>query len=69
VSHRIITSVIIAGLVGVMGSSREQELPIVNPNGTTSLVGRGSLSNPLKVQKPVGKQLARRAGVSPRTGR
>ncbi len=67
--YRIITSVIVAGMVGVAGCSGERELPVVNQKGAASFVDKGSLSNPLKVQKPAGKQLARRAGSSPRAGR
>ena len=66
---RIITSMIVAGMFAVMGCSGEHELPVVNQKGTVSFLDKGSLSNPLKIQKPAGKQLARRAGPSPRAGR
>jgi hypothetical protein len=69
VRYRIVASVIVAGMFAVMGCSGERELPVVNQKGTVSFLDKGSLSNPLKVQKPAGKQLARRAGPSPRAGR
>jgi hypothetical protein len=57
------------GTFAVMGCSGERELPVANENKTVSFLDKGSLSNPLKVQKPPGKQLTRRTVTSPGAGR
>jgi hypothetical protein len=68
-SYRQVASLVFLVTIVVSGCSNEHELPIAYETKTVSFFDRGSLSNPVKVQRLAGKQPARRAGNAPRLGR
>jgi hypothetical protein len=46
----------------LIGCSNEQELAVVNERTGSPLLDKGSVSNPLRIQKPADEARARRAG-------
>jgi hypothetical protein len=67
--YRILLSLIALGGFVASGCSAERELPVGDGKQTESPFDKGSLSNPLKVQKPVGKRLSRRGDDIRQAGR
>jgi hypothetical protein len=63
---RPIASAAVIGGIILIGCSNQQELAVVNERTGSPFLDKGSVSNPLRVQKPPGKVLTRRAG---KTGR
>jgi hypothetical protein len=59
---RLIGSAALIALLVLSGCSDENELAVVNGRTGSPLLDKGSVSNPLHIQKPAGKALARRGG-------
>jgi hypothetical protein len=62
----IATAAIIASFT-LIGCSDEHELAVANERTGSPLLDKGSVSNPLHIQKPAGKALTRRGGNTARS--
>jgi hypothetical protein len=59
---RLIASAALIASFVLIGCSDEHELAVVNQRSGSPLLDKGSVSNPLQIQKPAGKALISRAG-------